>query len=81
MEQLEVKEMVNRALLSMTVIELKVEEIIPQQILQLEEVIQQLQQRIVDFELRAVLETPQDVRDQWEATAWSAFERLEALVG
>jgi hypothetical protein len=80
-EQLEVKEMVNRVLRSVTVIEVKAEERIPQQIVQLEEVIQQLQQCIADLELRAVPETPQDVRDQREATARSAVERLKALVG
>jgi hypothetical protein len=48
---------------------------------QLEEVIQQLQQHIADLELRAVLETPQDVRDQREATARSAVEILKALAG
>jgi hypothetical protein len=68
-EQLEVKERVNRALLSVTVIEVKAKERVPQQVVQLEEVIQQLQQRIADLELRAVPETPQDVRDQREATA------------
>ena len=41
--------------------------------------IQQLQQRISDLELRTVPETPQDVRDQREATTWSAIERLKAL--
>jgi chromosome segregation ATPase len=80
-EQLEVKEMVNRALRSVTVIEVKAEERIPQQVVQLEEVIQQLQLRIADLELRAVPETPQDVREQREATARSAVERLKALVG
>jgi hypothetical protein len=44
-------------------------------------VIQQLQQRIADLELRTVLETPQDVRPQREATARSAVERLKALAG
>jgi hypothetical protein len=42
-------------------------------------VIQQLQQRITDLELCAVPETPQDVRDQREATARSTVERLKAL--
>jgi hypothetical protein len=80
-EKLEVKEMVNRVLRSVTVVEVKAEERIPQQIVQLEQVIQQLQQRIADLELRAVPETPQDVRDQREATARSAVERLKALAG
>jgi uncharacterized phage infection (PIP) family protein YhgE len=46
---------------------------------QLEDVIQQLQQRIADLELRTVPETPQDVRDQREATAHSAVDRLKSL--
>jgi hypothetical protein len=71
--------MVNRALLSMTVIEVKVEERIPQQVVQLEEVIQQLQQRMAYLELRTVPETPQDVRDQRKATAKSVDERLKSL--
>jgi hypothetical protein len=78
-EQLEVKEMVNMALLSMTVIEVKAEDRVPQQVEQLEEVIPQLQQRIADLELRTVPETPQDVRDQREATTRSAVERLKAI--
>jgi hypothetical protein len=57
-KQLEVKEMVNRALHFVTVVELKDEERVPQQVVQLEEVIQQLQQRIVYSELRTVPETP-----------------------
>jgi hypothetical protein len=67
-EQLEVKEQVNRALLSVTIIEVRAEERIPQQVAQLEEVIQQLQQCIADLELRTVPETPQEIRDLREAT-------------
>jgi uncharacterized protein YaaN involved in tellurite resistance len=63
-EKLKAKEMVDRALHSMTVIELKDEEQAPQQMAQLEEVIQQLQQRIADMELCTMPETPQDVTDQ-----------------
>jgi hypothetical protein len=70
-EQLEVKEAVNRALHSVTVVEIKVEDRVTQQVEHIEEVIQQLQQRIADLELRAVPETPQDVKDQREATARS----------
>jgi hypothetical protein len=43
------------------------------------EAIQQLQQRITDLELRTVPNTLQDVRDQREATARSAVERIKAL--
>jgi FtsZ-binding cell division protein ZapB len=42
-------------------------------------VIQQLQQCIADLELRAIPETPQDIRDQREATSRSAVEQLKAL--
>jgi hypothetical protein len=78
-EQLEVKEAVNRALFSVTVIEIKTEDQVTKQVDQLAEAIQKLQQCIEDLELRAVPETPQDVRDQREATAHSAVERLKAL--
>jgi chromosome segregation ATPase len=78
-EQLEVKEAVSRALHSVTVIEIKVEDRVTQQVEKLTEVIQQLQQHIADLELRAVPETPQDVRDQREATARSAVERIKSL--
>jgi hypothetical protein len=73
-EQLEVKELVNRALCSVTVIEVQAEERVPQQVAQLEEVIQKLQQCIADLELHVVPETPQEIRDQREATAHSAVE-------
>jgi hypothetical protein len=51
-EKLEVHERVHKALFSMTVIEVKIEEHVPQQVAQLEEVIQQLQKCIADLELR-----------------------------
>jgi hypothetical protein len=57
-EKLEVKEMVNRALRFVTVIEVKAKERVPQQVAQLKELIQQLQQCITVLELRAVPETP-----------------------
>jgi hypothetical protein len=78
-EQLEVKEMVNMALLSMTIVEAKAEDRVPQQVVQLEEVIPQLEQRIANLELRTVPETPQDVRDQRQATTRSTVERLKAI--
>jgi hypothetical protein len=70
--QLEVQERVHKALLSVTVIEVNIEERIPQQVAQLEELIQQLQQCIVDLELRTVPETPQEIRDLREANSRSA---------
>jgi L-lactate utilization protein LutB len=81
MEQLKVKERVNRALRFVTFIEVKTEERVPHQVEKLKEVIQQLQQHIADLELRIVPETLQDVRDQREATTRSTVERLKALVG
>jgi hypothetical protein len=78
-EKLEVQERVHNALRSVTVIEVKTEERVPQQVAQLEEVIQQLQQRIIDMELRTVPETPQEIRDLREATARSAVGRLKSL--
>jgi hypothetical protein len=66
-----VKEVISKALRSVTVVEMKVEDRFTQQVEKLVEVIQQLQQRIADLELRAVPETPHDVRDQREATARS----------
>jgi hypothetical protein len=58
MEQLEIKELVNKALLFVNIIEVRAEELIPHQVAQLEEVIQQLQRCIADLELRTVPETP-----------------------
>jgi hypothetical protein len=46
---------------------------------QLEEVIQQLQQRIAYLELCTMPETPQEVIDLREATAHSAVGRLKTL--
>ena len=79
MEQLEVKEAVNIALRSVTVLEIKVEDRVTQQVNQLTEAIQQLQQCILDLELRTIPEIPQDVRDQREATSQSTVERIKAL--
>jgi hypothetical protein len=62
-----------------TVIEVRIEEHVPQQVAQLGEVIQQLQKCIVDMELCAMPETPQEVRDLREATAHSAVDRLKTF--
>jgi flagellar biosynthesis chaperone FliJ len=78
-EQLEVQERVHKALRSVTVIEVKIEERVPQQVAQLEEVIQQLQQCIADLELRTMPETPQEIRDLREATAHSVVGRLKTF--
>jgi hypothetical protein len=53
-EQLEVKERVNRALCSVTIVKVQTEDQTPQQVAQLEEVIQKLQQCIADLELCVV---------------------------
>jgi len=79
MEQVEVKEEVNRALRSVTGLEIKAEDRITHQVEQLVESIQQLQQRITDLELCTVLSRLQDLRDQREATTWIAVERIKAL--
>jgi hypothetical protein len=62
-QQREVKEAVSRELHPVTVLEMKVEDQITQQVEKLAEYIQQLQQCIVDLELCTVPENPQDVRD------------------
>jgi hypothetical protein len=74
-----VKEVVSRALRFVIFLEIKVEDRVTQQIEQLAEVIQWLQQHIVYLEICQVPETPQDVRDQTEATARSVVERIKSL--
>jgi tetrahydromethanopterin S-methyltransferase subunit B len=74
-----VKEAVKRALHSVTLVEVKAEDQVTKKVVQLEEVIQQLQQHIEDLELRILPETPQEVKDQREATNRSTVERLKAL--
>jgi hypothetical protein len=78
-EQLEVQERIHKALHSVIVIEVNMEDQIPQQVTQLEEVIQQLQQRIMDLELCIMPETPQEIRDLREATARSSVGRLKTF--
>jgi hypothetical protein len=78
-EQLKVKEAVSRALRSVTVLEIKAEDRIMQQVEKFAEAIPQVQQHIADLELCTVPETPQDVRDQREAIVQSAVERIKAL--
>jgi hypothetical protein len=63
----------------MTIIEVKMQDCLPQQVTQLEEVIQQLQQRIIDLELCTMPETPQEIRDLREAISQSAVARLKNL--
>jgi hypothetical protein len=78
-EQLKVKESVSRALRSVTVLEIKAEDRVMQQVEQFTEAIPQLRQHIVDLELCIVPETPQDVRDQREVIVQSTVERIKAL--
>jgi hypothetical protein len=63
----------------MTVVEVQTKERVPQQVTQLEEVIQKLQKRIADIELCAVPETPQEIRDQREITSSNIIDKLKAL--
>jgi septation ring formation regulator EzrA len=74
-----VKEVVNREMFSMNVMEVKAEDQVMKQVAQLEEVTQQLQQCIIDLELCTVPETPQEVKDQREANSRSTVERIKAL--
>ena len=53
-----IEEEVNRAFHSVTSLEHKEEEPIECQVMKLAEVIQQLQQRVVELELQAILSTP-----------------------
>ena len=78
-EQVRVKEVVNKALLSVMDLDQKEEEPVEHQVALLAETIQQLQQRITDLELRTVPSTSQDVRDQREATTRGTVERIKAL--
>jgi hypothetical protein len=78
-KKLGVKEEVNRALRSVTVIEIKAEDQLMQQVEKLTKAIQQLQQCIVDLELCAMPEISQDVRDQREETAQSVVERIKSI--
>jgi hypothetical protein len=61
MEQVRVKEAVARELLSVTSLEKMEEDLVESQVVKLEEAIQQLQQRIVELELKTVPRTPQEV--------------------
>jgi hypothetical protein len=62
-KQLEVKEAVNRALLSMTGLEPQAKDRVTRQVEHIIEAVQQLQQRIIDLELCIIPDTPQYVRD------------------
>jgi hypothetical protein len=68
-EKLEVQERVHKELHFVTVIKVKIEECVSQQVEKLEEVTQQLQQCIADLEICTMPETSQEIRDLREATA------------
>jgi hypothetical protein len=57
----------------------KEEDLVEHQVAQLAKSIQQLQQRITDIDLQTIPSTPQDVRDQREATSRSIVDRIIAL--
>jgi hypothetical protein len=78
-EKLEFKERVNIALLYVNIVEVQTKEQVTQQVAQMEEVIQKLHQCIADLELCIVPETPQEIRDQREATSHSGVDRLKSL--
>jgi hypothetical protein len=78
-EHLKVKEEVNRALRSVTGLELQAKDRVTHQVEHLAEAVQQLQQRITYLELCTIPDTPEDVRDQREATARSTVERIKFL--
>jgi tetrahydromethanopterin S-methyltransferase subunit B len=60
-------------------LELQAEDQVMHQVEHIAEAIQQLQQQITDLELCIVPDTPEDVRDQREATAQSVVERIKVL--
>jgi hypothetical protein len=74
-----VKEVVKRALRSVTIKEVKEEDQVTKQVVQLEEVIWQLQQCIKYLKLYTVPKTPHEVKDQREGTSMSTVERLKDL--
>jgi hypothetical protein len=78
-KQIGIEELVNRAFRSVSGLEQKAKEPIERQVMKLAEVIQQLQQRVVELELQAILSTPQEERDQREVNARSTVERIKAL--
>jgi hypothetical protein len=61
MKQIGIEEVINRASISVTSLQKKVEDPIKCQVMTFVEVIQELQQRVVDLELHAIPQTPQEV--------------------
>jgi hypothetical protein len=78
-EQTVVKEAVTRALRSVSGLAQMEEETTESQVGKLAEAIQQLQARVAELELQAVLSTLQEVRDQREETARSASRKNQGV--
>jgi hypothetical protein len=62
-----------------TGLEQKEKEPIECQVMNLVEVIQQLQQRVMELELQTIPSTSQEVCDQREMTTWRIVEKIKAL--
>jgi hypothetical protein len=78
-EKTVVKEVVTRALLSMSVLAYMEEDTTESQVGKLVEAIQQLQARVAKLEIQAVLSTLKEVQYQREEIVKSAIERIRAL--
>jgi TolA-binding protein len=78
-EKTAVKEVVTKALRSMSGLAQEEQESTKIQVGKLAEAIQQLQARITELEIQAMSSTPQEVRDQREESAKSAIGRIRAL--
>jgi hypothetical protein len=78
-EQIGVKEVVTRALCSVSGLTQMEEETNESQVGKLVETIQHLQARVVELELQAVSSTPQEVRDHRKENSRSVVERIKAL--
>jgi len=74
-----VREVVTRALHSVSGLAHVEEETIESLVGKLIEAIQQLQARVVELEIQAVSSTLQEVRDQREETIRSAVEKIKVL--
>jgi hypothetical protein len=80
MKQIGIKEAVSGAFLSMIGLEKKEEEPLECQVMNLVEVIQKIQQRVIELELQTVPSTPQEEHDQREMISHSTVERIKALI-
>jgi hypothetical protein len=78
-EKTAVKEVVSKALRSVSGLAQEEHEAVEVQVMKLVEAIQQLQERVTELEIQVVPSTPQEVRDQREEAAKSAVERIKAL--